>query len=168
MCWETWGSPLHKGMTSRPTICRQTTEVSVKDNMLPMYGKVRQQVSHDCVHLILYGVHSKLTKFLVQQCLSGLSRAPDMVEPVQEMLQMCGQGIDFERAVFLLLLNIDMEMKEIICRGFPAENIKGIVKEKAASFLHQLNEKVVPAWQGNEFKNVNDLVEAARAAYLVA
>jgi hypothetical protein len=91
-----------------------------------------------------------------------------MVEALQDMLRTCGQGLDFERAVFLLLLNVDMSMKEHICTGFPDENIKGLHKEKAASFLQQLADKVVPAWQGNEFKSVHELVQAARTAYLVA
>jgi len=125
-------------------------------------------VSHDCVHLILYGVQSKLTFFLIGQCMNEMSKFPAMTDLLHDMVQMCGQGVNFERAVFLLLLNINMGMKESICQGFPSENITGIAKEKASSFLHQLSKNVVPAWQGNEFKNVHDLVEAARSAYLVA
>jgi len=159
-------------MTSRPIICRQRKKISIQDDIISRSSNansihVRQEEAHDCIHLILYGVHSNITNFLVQACIRGLSRSVK-ADSLHEMLKTCGQGIDFERAVFLLLLNIDMEMKETICRGFPNENIKGLANEKAASFLHQLSDKVVPAWQGNEFKNVNDLVEAARAAYLVA
>jgi len=163
-----WESPLHRGMTSRPIICRESKTVSVRDDEPAQYTKMRHDLTYDSIHLILYGAHSKLTNFLVKQCIHGLSRSSGMTESLQNMLKMCDQGLDFERAVFLLLLNIDMEMKETICKGFPSENIKGLAKEKAASFLQELNIKVVPAWQGNEFKNVNDLVEAARNAYLVA
>jgi hypothetical protein len=134
----------------------------------PLHTRVNHTAPYDCVHLILYGEHTHLTQFLVQQCIGGLSKSRDMAEALQEMLRVCGQGLDFDRAVFLLLLNVNMEMKETICRGFASENIKGLAKEKAASFLQQLTDNVIPAWQGNEFKSVHELVEAARSAYLVA
>ena len=155
-------------MTSRPMICKQPAQVSVRPGVAPLHTRATRGASYDCVHLILYGVHPKLTHFLLQQCMGCHSKSPAMAEALQDMLRTCGQGLDFERAVFLLLLNVDMNMKEHICRGFPDENIKGLHKEKAASFLQQLADKVVPAWQGNEFKSVHELVQAARTAYLVA
>ena len=155
-------------MTSNPIICRKTSNVSMKDNGHLLYTKVRPEVSHDCIHLILYGVHSNLTSFLIGQCMNEMSKISTMKELLHDMMTMCRHGLDFERAVFLLLLNINMGMKETICKGFPNENVNGISKEKSASFLNALSKNVVPAWQGNEFKNVHDLVEAARSAYLVA
>jgi hypothetical protein len=142
-------------MTSMPIICTTTPPTNIQDTML----------------LVLYGANMDLIHGLIAMFSKNITQShPELgnaiIETLTPMTATASQGLDYARAVLLLLLNVDVIGKRWVCEGFPNAKIGPLCGHKAPGFFTVLANEVVPQWQRNEIYNVQDLVEKARSAYI--
>jgi hypothetical protein len=152
--------PLQLLMTSNPIICTNTINLS-------------HMASHDTMLLVLYGSNMQLIDGLIHMfsnnvLQSNRSAGEAFALKLKDMVASKSQGLDYARAVFLLLLNVDEIGKQWVCKGFPTSKIDSLCGNKAPGFFTALAHDVVPNWQRDESKSVQNLVHKARSAYLVA
>lgn len=69
------------------------------------------------------------------------------------------------RALFVLLLEKDMVLKEMLLKG--TESVGPLDGRKAAALFVALRPQLIDGWLSNEHKGVEDLVSGARELYLV-
>jgi hypothetical protein len=129
--------------------------------------------SHDTMLLVLYGSNMQLIDGLIHMfsnnvLQSNRSAGEAFALKLKDMVASKSQGLDYARAVFLLLLNVDEIGKQWVCKGFPTSKIDSLCGNKAPGFFTALAHDVVPNWQRDESKSVQNLVHKARSAYLVA
>ena len=151
------GAPLQPDITSMPMICTNATQGQGKDTLL----------------VVLYGANMELIQELIEIFASNIVQShreagDGIAETLQVLKNTASQGLDYARAVLLLLLNVDTIGKRWICTGFPNAKIGSLCGKKAPGFFTSLSTDVVPSWQRNEARNVQQLVADARSAYLVA
>jgi hypothetical protein len=152
--------PLQLLMTSNPIICTTTANSS-------------HISSHDTILLVLYGCNMQLIEGLIEMFSNNIlqsnrSTGEAFTLNMGKMVASKSQGLDYARAVLLLLLNVDETGKQWICKGFPSAKIGSLCGNKAPGFFTALAQDVVPNWQRDESKSVQNLVHRARSAYLVA
>jgi hypothetical protein len=152
--------PLQLLMTSNPIICTTTVNST-------------HSASHDTMLLVLYGCNMQLIEGLIEMFSNNIlqsnrSTGEEFTLKLNKMVAAKSQGLDYARAVFLLLLNIDETAKQWVCNGFPNAKIGSLSGLKAPGFFTALAHDVVPNWQRDESKSVQNLVHRARSAYLVA
>jgi hypothetical protein len=149
---------LHPLMTSNPMICQTPQSV---------------QTQHDTMLLVLYGANLELINGLIDMFATNLLQenrgaGEAFSKTVHTLVASKEQGLDYARAVLLLLLNVDQVGKTWVCKGFPNSRIEALCGNKAPGFFTALAHDIVPNWQRNEAHNVQQLVHRARSAYLVA
>lgn len=71
-------------------------------------------------------------------------------------------------ACFLVLLNIDIELKKLLCTGIPEACIAPLCTFKAPNIFLTLSENVVLPWMRCEFRSTLDLVDEARNYYCLS
>ena len=152
--------PLQLLMTSNPIICTNALNSN-------------HSIAHDTMLLVLYGCNMQLIEGLIEMFSTNILKSNRSTgEPfaiqLRTMVDSKSQGLDYARAVLLLLLNIDEIGKEWVCKGFPNAKIGSLCGNKAPGFFTALAYDVVPNWQRDESKSVQNLVHGARSAYLVA
>ena len=123
--------------------------------------------------LVLYGDNPELIDGLIDMFANNIlhknrSAGDTFKETMHTMVASKSQGLDYARAVLLLLLNVDETGKEWVCKGFPNSKIGSLCGHKAPGFFTSLANDVVPTFQRNEAHSVQQLVHHARSAYLVA
>lgn len=128
---------------------------------------------HDTMVLVLYGDNAQLIDGLIDMFANNIlhknrSAGDAFVQTIHTMVASKSQGLDYARAVLLLLLNVDETGKEWVCKGFPNAKIGSLCGHKAPGFFTALANEVVPTFQRNEAHGVQQLVHSARSAYLVA
>jgi hypothetical protein len=151
--WE--AGPLQFDMTSSPMTCQM------------------QRQNQDTLLLVLYGDNTELVDGLIHLFATNIlqsnhSAGHEFQQTVQTIVASRTQGLDYARAVLLLLLNVDEIGKEWVCKGFPNAKIGSLCGHKAPGFFTALAQEVVPSFQRNEANSVQQLVLSARSAYLVA
>jgi hypothetical protein len=141
-------------MTSRPIICTTNTQPGGQDALL----------------LVLYGANTELINSLINYFKNNIMQkhGSDMKDTLDTIAAMADKGLDYARAAMLLLLNIDTTGKRWLCIGSPELKIAPLCKNKAPNIFKALAMDVVPNWQRNEALSVQQLVDQARSAYLVA
>jgi hypothetical protein len=141
-------------MISRPIICTPNTQPGGQDALL----------------LVLYGANYELIYSLINYFKENLihKHGSDMKETLDQITEMAKKGLDYARAAMLLLLNVDTVGKRWLCVGSPELKIAPLCKNKAPNIFKTLSTDVVPSWQRNEALSVQQLVNQARSAYLVA
>ena len=144
-------------MTWRPIICTNAREGQGKDTLL----------------VVLYGANMELIQELIKIFANKIMQnhpeaGDEIAETMQALKNTASWGLDNARAVLLQLLNVDSIGKCWICTGFPDAKIGSLCGKKAPGFFTALSTEVVPRWQRNGARNVQQLVADARAAYLVA
>jgi hypothetical protein len=146
--------PLHPDMTSRPIICTSTTQPAGQDTLL----------------LVLYGANTELIFSLIKYFKNNIEKkhGADVKETLDKITEMAEKGLDYARAAMLLLLNVDTIGKRWLCVGSPELKIAPLCKNKAPHIFKTLATEVIPAWHRNEALSVQQLVNQARSAYLVA
>ena len=105
--------------------------------------------------LLLHLVHVSIARM---QLLVPFSEAHELLETSNSVYTDC-------LALFLLLLNIDIDLKKMMCTGIPEANIGPLCSFKAPNIFISLNESVVMPWMCCEFSSTLDLVETARNYY---
>jgi hypothetical protein len=123
--------------------------------------------------LVLYGGNVELIDGLIDMFANNILHSNRTAgeafnKTVHELVVSKNQGLDYARAVLLLLLNVDEQGKAWVCKGFPNSRIQALCGNKAPGFFTALAHDIVPNWQRNESHNVQQLVHRARSAYLVA
>jgi hypothetical protein len=141
-------------MISRPIICTSNTKPGSQDTLL----------------LVLYGANTDLIHSLINFFKDNLisKHGSNLKETLDTITQFAKTGLDYARAAMLILLNVDTSGKRWMCIGSPELNIAPLCKNKAPVFFKALAMDVVPQWQRNEQLSVQQLVNQARSAYLVA
>jgi hypothetical protein len=139
----------------------------------PMTCTARNSQHHDTMVLVLYGDNVQLIDGLIDMFANNIlqknrSGGDAFKETIHTMVASKSQGLDYARAVLLLLLNVDETGKEWVCKGFPNAQIGSLCGHKAPGFFIALANDVVPTFQRNEAHSVQQLVHRARNAYLVA
>ena len=130
-------------------------------------GSVAQR---DMLHAVLWGGDIALITHLAQYASDNIRKTAGDATGARatNVAKKAALGIDWARAVFLLLLNVDPVSKAAACAGVPEFGMVPFSEPQAAGFFVMLSDNVVPDWQRNEFTTVQDLITAARQAYLVA
>jgi hypothetical protein len=108
--------------------------------------------------LLLQLVHLSVERM---QVLVPFTEANELLETSTEVYTDC-------LALFLVLLNVDMDHKKLVCAGIPDANIKPLCSFKAPNIFFNLNESVVMPWMCCEFRSTLDLVETARNHYCIS
>lgn len=141
-------------MISRPIICTSNTQLSGQDTLL----------------LVLYGANTELIYSLINYFKDNIisKHGSDMKDVLEKIAEMAKKGLDYARAAMLLLLNIDTVGKRWLCVGSTELKIAPLCKNKAPNLFKMLATDVIPAWHRNEALSVQQLVNQARSAYLVA
>jgi hypothetical protein len=132
-----------------------------------------ERQNQDTMLLVLYGDNVQLIEGLIDMFANNIlqnnQNAGDAFkETIYTMVESRKQGLDYARAVLLLLLNVDETGKQWVCKGFPNAKIGALCGYKAPGFLTALAQDVIPSFQRNEAHSVQQLVQNARSAYLVA
>ena len=127
----------------------------------------------DTMILVLYGDNRQLIDGLIEMFANNVlhnnrSAGDAFKESIQTMVASKSQGLDYARAVLLLLLNVDETGKGWVCKGFENAKIGALCGHKAPGFFTALANDVIPNFQRNEAHSVQQLVHNARSAYLVA
>jgi hypothetical protein len=137
---------------------------------MPVNCSKPQQVCQDTILRVLYGADLEFINSLIKFFASNIAKSHEgeVTETLEAVTIASKQGLDYARAVFILLLNIDVSGKKWICTSNPASNIGALCGNKAPGFFSRLSVEIVPNWQRNEAHSVQLLVEKARSAYLVA
>jgi hypothetical protein len=119
---------------------------------------------------VLYGANTELIYSLINYFKNNIisKHGSDMKETLDQITEMSKKGLDYARAAMLLLLNVDTIGKKWLCVGCPELRISPLCKNKAPHIFKALAMDVVPNWQRNEALSVQQLVNHARSAYLVA
>lgn len=96
-------------------------------------------------------------------------------EGIHELLQHT-QALTVVRVTFFILLNVDEELRRIVCSAEECSKITsnkhGHVVQmdpyKADRFFRDLNTKCVHGWMRNETKSISEFLEELRMLYLVS
>lgn len=169
--------PLHPPRTSIPMTC---------------VGSAGQQF--DLVFHVLYTPNRELTCAFVRTMATRLA-AMTNADAILSLLPCIGEeaGIDTVQAAWILLMNVDMQMKQLIvdpallanrkafaCSaednaqtwsegggwGSILRSIGPVDKGKAKRFFVDLSVTTIPQWLQNELRTSSDLVRTVKALYL--
>jgi hypothetical protein len=137
---------------------------------------------YDMVHIALWGGDANLLRHLISIGVARLRKELQAGLPTQgagvasgvhpgdvflsRMLKHAEKGLDAARVVFLLLLNVSVDLKALVCSGVSQWHIAPILKGKAEGFFVSFSEDVVPRWQRNDFESIESFLEHAKQAYL--
>lgn len=86
------------------------------------------------------------------------------------------EALTVVRAVFFILLNIDEDLRKMVCSKEECSRITSprhgrvahLCPFKADRFFRDLNVKCVHSWMRNETKSITEFVEELRMLYLVS
>ncbi len=176
---EEWNSPLHPERMSIPIIC--------------------QTGMHDIIFHVIFGHDSStITEFVQASAgrLHSIVKCQHLANTICHILDCQRKGepvaIDTLKAMFFLLLNVDIVLKTYVCdtankEAFAAamnskQNVEGldklhawsmmgtrpICKEKAINFFVALHEVVVKKWLQDERKGPTELLEDVKDKYLIS
>eukprot|EP00961_Rhodomonas_salina_P240877 3254646-Rhodomonas_salina.1 len=112
----------------------------------------------DYIGSVLYGAHDGQLDTLIVSSGKRMAQYSNTEFP----WRLAELGVDPESsrntkiAVFFLLLNMDMPLKD---------SIRDLCPRKAGGFYETLRNCVVPEWLNDERHTLQDLVDALRAAY---
>jgi hypothetical protein len=109
----------------------------------------------DMIFNVLYGPHVSLPTFYVHQSMKRLKApwAESNFDP------------DVSRALFFLLLDRDMAMKEAILKGIAAHGIEPLPERKAETFFLSLREEVIEPWLSDERVTTTNLIDKVASLY---
>lgn len=93
-----------------------------------------------------------------------------------KMLESIKTQTTIARVIFFILLNIDEELRRIVCSMEECSKITSprhgkimpMCHYKADRFFRDLNTKCVHAWMRNETKSMSEFLEELRMLYLVS
>ena len=124
----------------------------------------------DALHVVLWGNDKVLIEQLIDQAAACVIQRGGSAakQTVGNILQKSRHGIDWARAVYLLLLNVDPTAKMLASKGIPELGLVPLLEPRAVGFFCALANEVVPTGQRNEFSTAQQLIANARNAYLVA
>ena len=171
---------MQSGSTSTPMICHPETQTrqqaahphseapSERQQPGPAAAPLRLQQYPDLVHFALWGGQGDLLLRLCRLSVHNLQQSGKSAEVLERMLRRAAMGLQYARAVFFLLLNIDIVMKQDVVKGVPSLNMSGLHGARAPGFFQTLQDDVVPAWQRNEFETTETLLCAVKRAYLAS
>jgi len=75
---------------------------------------------------------------------------------------------DTARVLFFLLLDKDMELKNVVLTGLPNLGISQMPPLKAEAFFLYLYEDVIQPWLSNSRKTTKEFIDAVTNHYLVS
>jgi len=109
----------------------------------------------DMVFHVLFGADRSLNNFYVHQSMErlGATWAKRDFDP------------DVSRALFFLLLDKDMALKEKALKGIPNLGVEPMSERKAENFFLSLREEVIEPWLSDERVPALELVDKAAALY---
>ena len=160
--------PLHPPRTSIPMTCAGSNG------------------QHDLVFHMLYIPSTQLLYALVETMAHRLAviTSTDYILSVLPCIHPAsGAGLDMLLTAWILMMNVDMQMKQLIVNPLllanrksfgindatqcaHLSNMKMIDKEKAKRFLTDLSNITIPRWMQNELRTNSDLVRSVKALYL--
>jgi len=109
----------------------------------------------DMVFQVLYGPNLSLPAFYVNQSMERL-RAPWKKENYDP---------DVCRALFFLLLDRDMALKEALLKGIPKFGVEPLAARKAENFFLSLREEVIEPWLSDERIPTTGLIDKISSLY---
>jgi hypothetical protein len=109
----------------------------------------------DMIFNVLYGPHVSLPTFYVHQSMKRL-KAPWQESNFEP---------DVSRALFFLLLDRDMVLKEAILKGIQEHGIEPFPARKAEMFFLSLREEVIEPWLCDERITTGQLIDKATSLY---
>lgn len=164
--------PLHPPKASIPITCDQ--------------WNISQTRNKDIVFYVLYGGDTALVQTMIEHMIERLHRITNsntlsVVHAI--MLNNQKPGPDWHKALWILLMNTDMKMKEVIVNPQDKKlmrecfnndeqttrvlsTLTSIDPAKARRFWVDLQEDTVPRWMENEAMTVSDLVKRVKDLYL--
>lgn len=109
----------------------------------------------DMVFHVLYGPNPTMPAFYVGQSMDRLKAQwkKDNFEP------------DVCRALFFLLLDRDMTLKEAILKGIPKFGVEPMAERKAENFFLSLREEVIEPWLSDERIATGGLIDKVASLY---
>lgn len=163
--------PLHPPKTSIPMTC---------------VGEYGQQfgtgANFDLVFHVLYLPSSELLYSFVEIMANRLAviTSSDSILTVLPCVDPSKEtGLDILLGAWILMMNVDMQMKQLIvnpsllanqkafgCRAAILRSLKPIDTEKAKRFFTDLSTTTIPQWLQNELLTPSDLVRRVKALYL--
>lgn len=109
----------------------------------------------DMAFHVLYGSDKSITQFYVLQSMDRLGAEWDKQEFEP----------DVARALFFLLLDKDMALKEAALKGIPQHGVEPMTERKAENFFLSLREEAINPWLCNEQLSPTSLLDAVASLY---
>ena len=109
----------------------------------------------DMAFHVLYGPDRSLTTFYVFQSMDRLGAMWEKkdFEP------------DVAVALFFLLLDKDMALKEAMLKGIPRHGVEPMPERKAENFFLSMREEVIEPWLSDERVKTLELIDKIKALY---
>jgi hypothetical protein len=126
-----------------------------------------QNYKDDLLFVALFQQQHRLLLHLVHMSTVRMQLLVPFTE-AHELLQTSNTIYTDCLALFLVLLNVDMDLKKLLCAGIPEANIGPLCSYKAPNVFLNLNEHVLMPWMRCEFSSTLDLVESARSYYCLS
>jgi len=109
----------------------------------------------DMVFHVLYGADRSLTTFYVHQSMDRLGATWEK-QPYEP---------DVARALFFLLLDRDMALKEAALKGIPSLGVEPMGERKAENLFLSLREEVIEPWLTDERVGLGQFIDKAASLY---
>lgn len=119
----------------------------------------------DLLFEVLWGPNQNLINFLNHNCLQRLREATQD-NSCDLMYQRGERDLATARAVFLLFLNVDTELKELVLEGKSRIIQAGPYNKLAAELFFEELRQIVTNWLKMETKSVLVLIDEAQEAYI--
>jgi len=111
--------------------------------------------ARDMVFHVLYGADRSLNAHYVHQSMDRLGAPWEKREYEPDVAQ----------ALFFLLLDKDMALKEAVLKGIPKFGVEPMGQRKAENFFLSLREEVIEPWLSDERIKPSDLLSRVAALY---
>lgn len=72
---------------------------------------------------------------------------------------------DVAVALFFLLLDKDMALKEAMLKGIPRHGVEPMPERKAENFFLSIREEVIEPWLSDERMKTSELIDKIKALY---
>lgn len=145
----------------------EETEVKSLLNSSNTHSRILQYGSSDFVFEVLWGGNHNLINWLNHSCLLRLKESSSFCKEVDELYIIGTQSIMYARAVFIIFLNVDEELKRIVVSGKTKLFLAAPYNIHSSELFFQELRNVVNNWLKCENLSILSLIDNTRDAYIV-
>jgi hypothetical protein len=124
-------------------------------------------ITKDMLSFIIFGSDTNFILGIVKASVQRMHEitSNEFTAAMKRLLDTKQTTLSLLKALFFLLLNVDMTMKELVVNTH-MQQIDNMSKEKAKRFFMDLRNITVPNWIKNPDMDINDFLNAVKQLYL--